>query len=208
MAFVGKQYLDYAGLVDYDGRLKAWVRSLNTASTAEIQAAIDALEEKVGDENVDERIAQAIAEIVDSAPQTFDTLKEVADWIEEHGEAAAALVESIAAIGQQINAVDNKIDELAASFVPISGAYIEALFLDPVVYDSNKTVSEQLAALEENEKLVIDATQNSVISEDITINSDCVIEAQDVEFSGTITVTEGTAVTVIGATFSGEVVVQ
>jgi len=208
MAFVGKQYLDYVGLTDYDGRIKDWVRRLNTASSAELQAAIDALEEKVGDENVDERIAQAIANVIDSAPQTFDTLKEIADWIEEHGEAAAALVESVAALGEQISAVDNKVDELAASFTPISGAYIEALFLEPVTYDSSKTITEQVEALQSNEKLVIDAAQNSVISEDVTINNDCVIEAQDVEFTGTITVTEGTSATVIGATFSGEVVVQ
>lgn len=46
---------------------------------AELQQAIDALEALVGEGTVDERVAAAVAQILDSAPETFDTLKEVAD---------------------------------------------------------------------------------------------------------------------------------
>ena len=208
MAINVKEYLDYPGLKKYDEEIKAWFKQNQDVSVQEIQQEIDALAELVGDESVAQRVQEAIAAIIDGAPETFDTLKEIAQWIEEHGETAAALIETVAAQGQAIVNLDHKIDEVYDAFKPISDTYIEALFLEPVSYNSNKTVSEQIAALGENEKLVIDASQNSTISEDIAIDSDCVIEAEGVEFTGRITVTEGTNAAVIGATFSGEVVVQ
>ena len=203
-----KQYLDYDGLKDYDYLLKNWIKSLNTASSNELQEKIDNLELLVGDEKVEEVVSEAIANLVDSAPQTFDTLKEIADWIESHGEAAAALVATVAQMGEDIVALDTKIDNVYDAIQSISGVYIEALFLEPVAYDSSKTVVEQIAALEEGQKLVIDASEDAVISEDIAITSDCVIEAEGVEFSGAITVDKDVEATVIGATFSGPVTIQ
>ena len=203
-----KQYLDYPGLEEYDYRLKNWIKQLNLAQSQELEEAINNLEIQVGEGVVEERIAAAIANLVDSAPQTFDTLKEIADWIEEHGEAAAALIESVATLGQELERVEDKVDSNWNAIQSIPGAYIEALFLEPIEYDSSKTMTEQIAALGDNEKLVINAAEDAVISEDITINSDCVIEAEGVEFSGNIAVAEGTAATVIGATFSGTVTIQ
>lgn len=78
MAFENKQYLDYSGLKTYDAKIKEWMRSLNSASAADLQASIDNLEALVGEGTVDERVAAAVASIIDSAPETFDTLKEVA----------------------------------------------------------------------------------------------------------------------------------
>lgn len=199
-----KEYLDYPGLKKYDEEIKAWFKAKQDISINQIQQEIDALEELVGDESVAQRVQEAIAAIIDSAPETFDTLKEISDWIEEHGDAFAALLQTVAAQGQAIVNLDRKID----AFKPISDAYIEALFLEPVVYDSSKTMNEQIVALGENDKLVIDASQVSTISEDITISNNCVIEAEGVEFTGKITVAEGTEAAIIGAIFSGEVVVQ
>ena len=86
----------------------------------------------------------------------------------------------------------------------VSTINIEALFLEPVTLGANQTVQQAVDALEEGQKLVL--TED--VAEDLTINSDAVIEADGVDFSGTITVDENAAVTIIGATFSGEVVVQ
>ena len=36
-------------------------------------------------------VTNAIAELVDNAPETFDTLKEIADWIEEHEDVFARM---------------------------------------------------------------------------------------------------------------------
>ena len=86
----------------------------------------------------------------------------------------------------------------------ISGTMIEALFLDPVELEENQSVQDAIGALQEGQKLVL--TED--VAEDLVITSDAVIEAEGVDFSGTITVSESAAVTIIGATFSGEVVVQ
>jgi len=204
---IEKTFLDYTGLQAYDSKLKDWVKALQNASTSEVtgglQAQIDALNELVGEGTVDERVAAAVASIVDSAPETFDTLKEVASWIKEHGEAAAALIQTVADQGQEIVALDHKIDEVADSIQAISGTYIDALFLEAVTVAEGQTIQDAIDTLGEGQKLVL--TED--VAEDLTINHDAVIEADGVTFSGKITVAQGIAATVIGATFTGEVVV-
>lgn len=76
-----KQYLDYAGLKEYDERIKAWVEALpkgDPAQIAEIQTELADLKELVGDKEVAQQIDEAIAALVDSAPEALDTLKEIA----------------------------------------------------------------------------------------------------------------------------------
>ena len=204
---IEKTFLDYTGLQAYDSKLKDWVKALQETSASDVtgglQAQIDALNELVGEGTVDERVAAAVAGIVDSAPETFDTLKEVASWIEDHGEAAAALIQTVADQGQEIVALDHKIDEVADSIQAISGTYIDALFLDAVTVAEGQTIQDAIDTLGEGQKLVL--TED--VAEDLTINHDAVIEADGVTFSGKITVAQGIAATVIGATFTGEVVV-
>lgn len=48
----------------------------------------------------DEKISAAISALIDGAPETYDTLKEIADYIETHEEAADALN---AAIGNKVD---------------------------------------------------------------------------------------------------------
>lgn len=204
MAFENKQYLDYSGLKTYDIKIKEWMRSLNSSSAAELQASIDNLEALVGEGTVDERVAAAVASIIDSAPETFDTLKEVAQWIEEHGEAASALIQRVAELEDESVALDNKIDSVYFAIQSISKTSIEALFLDPVTLGANQSVQNAINGLEEGQKLVL--TED--VAEDLVINKDAVIEAEGIDFSGRITVDENAAVSIIGATFSGEVVVQ
>lgn len=230
-----KQYLNYAGLRDYDALIKAWVansitsaayddtairnliasvqaqdeEALQTAVAAlteqisdnetAVQEAIATINEKLGEDAVADQISAAVAAVINSAPETFDTLKEIADWIEEHGESATALIATVAEQGEAIAATNARIDAITA----ISGTYIEALFLEPVVLEENQSVQDAINALEEGQKLVL--TED--VAEDLVIEQDAVIEAEGVEFSGTVTVNEAAAVTVIGATFSGEVIV-
>ena len=110
------------------------------------------------------------------------------------------MVESVASLGEKIEQVEAKTDAI----ISISGTMIEALFLDPVELEENQSIQDAIDALQEGQKLVL--TED--VAEDLVITSDAVIEAEGVDFSGTITVNESAAVTIIGATFSGEVVVQ
>ncbi len=201
---MSKQYLDYEGLKEYDNLIKQYIAD-HAGSAAEpyddsaIVDDLNALKALVGDTTVADQINAAIASLVNGAPNSLDTLKEIADWINTHGESASDLVGVVAEQGQQITELNSKVDAISA----ISGTYIEALFLTPVTVQDGQTVQDAITALGEGEKLVLTAP----VTEDLTINKDAVIEADGVVFSGTITVDKAAAVTVIGAEFTGQVVV-
>lgn len=202
---MAKQYLDYAGLKEYDAKIKAWVEALpkdvvEPVDLSGIEADLAALKEAVGDEPIAEQITQAIESLVDGAPQSLDTLKEISDWIENHGEAAVSLVESVASLGTKVEEVEAKVDAIGA----ISITSIEALFYEPVTLEAGQTVQQAIDALGTEQKLVL--TED--VAEDLSITKDTVIEAEGVTFSGNISVNENVNATIIGATFSGEVVVQ
>lgn len=222
---MAKQYLDYEGLKKYDDLIKQYVadhagsntepyddsailESINTLNgdvndlkfmDSTIVGNLNTLKTLVGDTAVADQINAAITSLVNGAPNSLDTLKEIADWINTHGEAASDLVGVVAEQGQQIAAIDAKVEGITA----ISGTYIEALFLTPVTLQEDQTVQDAITALGEGEKLVLTAP----VTEDLTINKDAVIEAEGVVFSGNITVDKTAAVTVIGAEFTGQVTV-
>lgn len=72
------------------------------AALAEIFAGISSIPTT---ENVDEKISSAINGLIDGAPETYDTLKEIADYIVAHKDAADALN---AAIGNKVNKEEGK----------------------------------------------------------------------------------------------------
>lgn len=67
--------------------------------------------------SVSKQVADAVAALVNEAPEAYDTLKEISDWISSHAESASAM-------NSQINA--NK--EAIAAFTEITEAEIDALF--------------------------------------------------------------------------------
>lgn len=214
---MAKEYLDYAGLKKYDEAIKAYIAT-HAAGGAEyddseikgdiadlksmdstIVGELNGLKGLVGNTSVADQINTAIEALVNGAPNSLDTLKEISDWITTHGEAASNLVSVVAEQGAAISNLDSKIDAIKA----ISGTYIEALFLTPVTLQEGQTVQDAITALGEGEKLVLTAP----VTEDLTITKDTVIEAENVTFSGTVTVDPNAAVTIIGASFIGQVVV-
>lgn len=72
------------------------------AKLAEIAASVA---EGISSEQVDSKITTAINNLIDGAPATYDTLKEIADYIETHEEAATALQ---AAIGDKVDKEEGK----------------------------------------------------------------------------------------------------
>ena len=69
---------------------------------AEIFTSITSLPTDTG---IDSKISAAIDELIGGAPETYDTLKEIADYIEEHQDAADALT---AAIGNKVDKEEGK----------------------------------------------------------------------------------------------------
>ena len=72
---------------------------LNATATIDNQAPLGSVERTVGD-----KVAEEIAKIVANAPEDFDTLKEIADWISTHSDSASAMN---SAIQENSNAVSS-----------------------------------------------------------------------------------------------------
>lgn len=69
---------------------KTAIDLLNATATIDNQAPLGSVERTVGD-----KVAEEIAKIVANAPEDFDTLKEIADWISAHSDSAAAMNSAI-----------------------------------------------------------------------------------------------------------------
>ena len=63
----------------------------------------------------DQRITTKVAEIVSNAPEDFDTLKEISDWIEKHENSAAAMNTAIATNATAITTKVDKIEGMGLS---------------------------------------------------------------------------------------------
>lgn len=92
------EYLDMEGLQLYDTLIKAKITTdLNankyddTALKAKVTAnetAITALNGE-GEGSVKKQVNDAVAKIIADAPEAYDTLKEISDWISSHANDAS-----------------------------------------------------------------------------------------------------------------------
>jgi len=73
-----------------------------TSALASIMTSMSALPTT---DNVDTKISAAISELIGGAPETYDTLKEIADYIETHQDTVDLLNE---AIGKKVDKVEGK----------------------------------------------------------------------------------------------------
>lgn len=106
-----------------DGTIE-WIKP-DTTTVEGLQTAVEGLESDVeslqtsmetlngtGEGSVDKKVADAVAAIVNGAPEAYDTLKEMSDWISSHSESAAEMNSAI-----QQNAADilDKVDKVEGS---------------------------------------------------------------------------------------------
>ena len=63
---------------------------------------------------VDDSVADAVASLIDGAPEAFNTLKELADWISDEASGAAAIVNSIANCSDRVDALSTNKADLSA----------------------------------------------------------------------------------------------
>lgn len=81
-----------------------WKETETTLDSA-LASIIAELSGQASGETVDAKISAAIDELIGGAPETYDTLKEIADYIESHKDVVTALNE---AIGNKVNKIDGK----------------------------------------------------------------------------------------------------
>lgn len=101
---------------DYTDAEKQKLASLNNYDDAALQASVDANTSAIailngtGTGSVSKAVTDKIAEVVGDAPESFDTLKEVSDWINSHASSAA---EMNSAIQENTAALESKVDKEA-----------------------------------------------------------------------------------------------
>lgn len=87
---------------DAEAAAKSYADGLDTAMDGRMDAAEAAINTLNGDSStagsVAKAVSDAVASIIDGAPQTMDTLKEVSDWIENDQTGAAAMIADIASL--------------------------------------------------------------------------------------------------------------
>lgn len=94
------QYLDMEGLSLYDSLIKAKIAADIAASEyddTDLKAKVTANENAIttlngeGEGSVKKQVNDAVAKIVADAPEAYDTLKEISDWISSHANDASAM---------------------------------------------------------------------------------------------------------------------
>lgn len=96
MATTTTRYLDFPGLGIYDAQLKTWVTGkVADLANGAVKANTDAIAVLNGGAEIEgsvaKQVADAIAQIIADAPESFDTLKEISDWISTHTDDASAM---------------------------------------------------------------------------------------------------------------------
>ena len=132
-----KIYLDKEGLALYDELIKLYIQSQVADADVEAEAEraqaaeqelykqlvaigtdrIKPLEDKVNS------LAEMLELLTADAPEAFDTLKEIADWIKQDETATASLLQTVSE-----KADKSYVDEKYAQITSINESNIEALF--------------------------------------------------------------------------------
>lgn len=207
-----------------------------------IEAAQDAIDLLNGDKDTEGSVAHmvdtvvgeatekavddAIKALIDNAPESLDTLKEIADWIAEDETGTAALIDRVSKNEDDIaaNAEKEEADIAALTekeekdiadlkdYVDAQDAYyfdhigsielmkVNALFA--VEQKAGESVADAIAA---NTAVKLGADQ--VVAEDIVITGDKYIDANGAAFEGQVTVPAGANVVIENATFAKPVIV-
>lgn len=94
------QYLDMNGLSLYDSLLKAKIATDIAASKyddTDLKSRMSLNESAIttlngeGEGSVKKQVNDAVAKIISDAPEAYDTLKEISDWISSHASDASAM---------------------------------------------------------------------------------------------------------------------
>lgn len=239
--FETKRFLDFDNLKTYDELIKKYIGEVGSDATylvnvekdRAIQAEkdiIDALADLAngavadnaaaiavlnGDSegSVKKAVDDAVAGLLDGAPEIFDTLKELADWIND-SESGFDAANRIVKLENRADETDEELADLKeyvdtqdvavyTSIQAIENLKIVSLF--PIVQGESESAVEAIDALTDGGALKLTADQT--IAEDVTIDKSCFIDANGATFEGTVTVPAGKDVVIENATFAKPVVV-
>ena len=127
----------------------------DTNIKADIKANTDAITILNGDKTQDGSVKKQVAEIVSDAPEAYDTLKEVSDWISSHTNSAATM-------NSQINTNKNDIANLKTS-VESAETDISNLQTDVATLKGTDTVEGSVAKALKDAKTYTDTLANGAV---------------------------------------------
>lgn len=196
---------------------------------AETEGSVANIVDTVVGTATEKAVDDAIKALIDNAPESLDTLKEIADWISADETGTAALVQRVSDIEDAAEALATKeAEDIAAltekeeadiadlkAYVDTQDTYywnhigriddlkVEALFATEQKAD--ETAADAIANVEAGKAVKLSAGQT--ITEDIAIDKDCYINANGAVFEGQVTVPAGANVIIENATFNKPVIV-
>lgn len=158
---------------------------------------LEAGESGMTPEKVNELINAALALLVDGAPETFDTLKEIADWIEKDEEGTAQLVADVAKNKDDIAELKPYVDAQDTTYYnsisSIDTAELDMLFKDEVAVADVATLQAALDGLKENEVAVLPSA--SKVAAAVNVPAGASLDANESTLSGALTTGDGSSVT-------------
>lgn len=116
-------------------------------------------------ESVNNKIDQAISDIVDGAPEDLNTLKEIADWINSDVDGAAKMANDIADLSERIGTIDSDIIENLSKEISSNKSAIQILN-----GDGDGSVSKAVAGAKSELQANIDGKVDKVAGKGLSTN--------------------------------------
>lgn len=140
MVLTKTSILDMDGLELYDSLIKAKIATDIMAikyNDTDLKVRVSANETAIttlngeGEGSVKKQVNDAVAKIIADAPEAYDTLKEISDWIYSHADSASAMNSQINTNKTEIATLQSKVESLeSVIYMPITEAQINSLFSD------------------------------------------------------------------------------
>lgn len=145
---------------DEDSKLQNEIDSLDTRTST--NENVLKILTGTGEGSIKKSIADRIAEVVSNAPEAFDTLKEIADWVNEHETDVLSMQNSISSNASAISIeVEERKNEIAKTNLAIETEKANRINSDSAIQESIVNLSQALeaeAAERENTKTFIHDT--------------------------------------------------
>ena len=167
------------GLSNYD----------DTAVRALIQANASAIDTLNGDSKTEGSVAKTVEtrvqEIINGAPESLDTLKEISDWIDEHGNAATAMngriatnASDIANLQEAQNNMDYEYETTPIDFTSLESLSLEITLTGPntVAVGKDITLTSDVGGVswssnDDGKATVVDGVVHGVSEGEVTITA-------------------------------------
>lgn len=153
---------------------------------------------------VNKLINAALALLIDGAPETFDTLKEIADWIEKDEQGTAQIIKDVAENKNDLAELRPYVDAQDTAYFnaidSIDFAELDLLFKEKVEMAPGQTIQQALAGMTAGQMLVLSA--GTLVTDALTVPAGVTLDANGATISGAATTEDGAVIQ--NAVFTGK----